>query len=83
MQKAGRRHAGQAGGKDHRVLLCFSCNQEIKRCLLPGSKTMTNIQSVLQSRDIILLTYACIVRTMIFPVVIYACERWAIMRAEH
>ena len=59
------------------------CSHEIKRCLLPGRKTMTNLDSVLKSRDITLLTKVCIVKAMIFPVVIYGCEGWTIKRAEH
>ena len=51
--------------------------------MLLGSKTMTIIHSVLKSRDIILLTNVCIVRTMVFPVVVYAYESWAIKKAEH
>ena len=83
MQKAGRRHAGQAGGKDHRVLLCFSCNQEIKRRLLPGSKAMVNLDSVLESRDISLPTKVTLVKVMVFPVVVFGCESWTIKKAEH
>ena len=55
----------------------------IKRCLLLGRKAMTNLDSVLRSRDITLLTKVCIVKAMVFPVVIYGCESWTINKAEH
>ena len=51
------------------------CNHEIKRCLLLGRKVMTNLDSILKSRDITLPTNVCIVKAMVFPVVIYGCER--------
>ena len=54
------------------------CNHEIKRCLLLGRKAMTNLDSILKSRDIILLTNACLVKSMVFPVVMYGCESWTI-----
>ena len=53
------------------------CSHEIKRCLLLGRKAMTNLDSVLKSRDITLLTKVHIVKAMIFPVVMYGCEHWA------
>ena len=59
------------------------CSFEIKRCLLLGRKAMTNLDSVLKSRDITSLTKVCIVKTMIFPVVMYRCESWTIRKAEH
>ena len=58
------------------------CSHEIKRRLLLGMKTMTNLDSVLKSRDISLLTKVHIVKAMIFPVVMYGCERWAKKKAE-
>ena len=58
------------------------CSHEIKRCLLLGRKAMTNIDRVLKSRDIILLTKACIVKAMVFPVVMYRCEKWTIRKVE-
>ena len=58
------------------------CSHEIKRCLLLGRKAMTNLDSVLQSRGITLTTKVCIVKTMVFPVVMYGCESWAIKKAE-
>ena len=59
------------------------CSHEIKRHLLLGRKTMTNLDSIFKSRDIILPTKVHIVKTMVFPVVIYGCERWTIKKAEH
>ena len=59
------------------------CCHEIKRHLLLGRKTMTNLDSVFKSRDISLLTKVCIVKAMVFPVVMYGCESWAIKKAEH
>ena len=56
--------------------------QEIKRCLLLGRITMSNLDSVLRSRDITLLTKVHIVKAMIFPVVMYGCESWTIKKAE-
>ena len=59
------------------------CSHEIKRRLLLGRKTMTNLDSVFKSRDITLLTKVCKVRAMVFPVVIYRCESWIIKKAGH
>ena len=59
------------------------CSHEIKRCLLLGRKLMTNLDSVLKSRDITLPTKVCLVKAMVFPVVIYGCESWTIKKAEH
>ena len=58
------------------------CNHEIKRCLLLGRKALTNLDSILKSRDIILPTKAHLVKAMVFPVVMYGCESWAIKKAE-
>ena len=58
------------------------CSHEIKRRLLLGRKTMTNLDSMLKSRDIILLTKVCLVKAIVFPVIIYRCERWTIKKAE-
>ena len=58
------------------------CSHEIKRCLLLGRKTMTNLDSILKRRDIPLLTNVCLVEAMVFPVVIYGCESWTIKNAE-
>ena len=54
------------------------CSHKIKRHLLLGRKAMTNLDSILKSRDIILLTNACLVKAMVFPVVMYGCESWTI-----
>ena len=59
------------------------CSHEIKRCLLLGQKAMTNLDSVLKSRDTTSLTKVCKVTTMVFPVVMYGCESWTIKKAEH
>ena len=59
------------------------CSHEIKRCLLPGRKAMTNLDSILKNRDVTLLTKVCIVKAMVFPVVIYECVSWTIRKAEH
>ena len=58
------------------------CNHEIKRCLLLGIKAMTNLDSILKSRDITLLTKVCVVKAMVFPVVMYGCESWTIKKGE-
>ena len=58
------------------------CSHEIKRRLLPGRKSMTNIDSILKSRDTTLLTKVCLVKAMVFPVVMYGCESWTIKKAE-
>ena len=59
------------------------CSHEIKRCLLLGRKVMTNIDSVLKSRDITLSTKVCLVKAMVFPMVMYGCGSWTIKNAEH
>ena len=59
------------------------CSPEIKRHLLLGRKAMTNLDSILKSRDITLSTKICLVKSMVFPVVIYGCESWTIKKAEH
>ena len=59
------------------------CSHEIKRCLLLGRKVMTNLNSILKSRDITLPTNVRLVKTMVFPVVMYGCESWTIKKAEH
>ena len=58
------------------------CSHEIKRLLLLGRKAMTNLDSVLKNRDITLPTMVCIVKAMVFPVVVYRCEIWARQKAE-
>ena len=59
------------------------CSHEIKRCLLLGRKVMTNLDSVLKSRDVTLPTKVRLVKAMVFPVVVYGCEIWTIKKAEH
>ena len=59
------------------------CSHEIKRCLLLGRKVMTDLDSVLKSRDITLLTKVHVIKTMVFPVVMYGCESRTIKKAEH
>ena len=58
------------------------CSHEIKRCLLLGRKVMTNLDSILKSRDITLPTKVRLVKVMVFPVVMYACENWTVKKAE-
>ena len=59
------------------------CSHEIKRCLLLERKTMTNLDSILKNRDITLPTKVRLVKSMVFPVVMYGCESWTIKKAEH
>ena len=59
------------------------CSHEIKRCLLLGRKVMTNLDSILKSRAITLLTKVRLVKAMVFPVVMYGCEIWTVKKAEH
>ena len=60
-----------------------NCSHEIKRCLFLGRKVMTNLDSILKSRDIILPTKVHLVKAMVFPVVMYGCESWTVKKAEH
>ena len=59
------------------------CSHEIKRCLLLGRKVMTNLDSILKSRDVALPIKVHVVKAMVFPVVMYGCESWTIKKAEH
>ena len=59
------------------------CSHEIKRRLLLGRKVMTNLDSIFKSRDITLPTKVCLVKTMVFPVIMYGCESWTVKKAEH
>ena len=59
------------------------CSHEIKRCLLLERKVMTNLDNILKSRDITLPTKVCLVKAMVFPVVMYGCESWTVKKAEH
>ena len=58
------------------------CSHEIKRCLLLGRKVMTNLDSIFKSRDITLPTKVCLVKAMVFPVIMYGCESWTVKKAE-
>ena len=66
-----------------KIIADSDCSHEIKKCLLLGRKVMTNLDSILKSRDITLLTKIHIVKAMVFPVVMYGCESWTIKKAEH
>ena len=59
------------------------CSHEIKRCLLLGREVMTNLDSIFKTRDITLPTKVCLVKAMVFPVVMYGCESWTVKKAEH
>ena len=65
-----------------KITIYSDCSHEIKRCLLPGGKVMTNRGSMLKSRDITLPTKVCLVKAMVFPVVLYGCESWTVKKAE-
>ena len=67
---------------DSKITADGNCSHEIKRCLLLGRKTMTNLDSILKSRDITLPTKVDIVKAMVFPVVMYGCESWTIKKTE-
>ena len=62
--------------------ILYDCSHEIKRCLLLGRKVMTNLDSILKRRDITLLTKVCLVKAMVFPVVMYGCESWTKKKVE-
>ena len=68
---------------DSKITADGDCSHEIKRCLLFGRKAMTNLDSVVKSRDITLPTKVCLVRAMVFQIVVYGCESWTIKKAEH
>ena len=68
---------------DFKITADGDCSHEIKRHLLLGRKVMTNLDSILKSRDITLSTKVCLVKAMVFPVVMYGCESWTIKKAEH
>ena len=70
-------------GGGSRVTADGDCSHEIKRCLLLGGKVMTNLDSILKSRDITSSTKVCLVKAMVFPVVMYGYESWTIKKAEH
>ena len=66
----------------HKITADGDCSHEIKRRLLLGRKVMTNLDSILKSRDITLSTKVCPVKAMVFPVIMYRCERWTVKKAE-
>ena len=66
----------------YRITAHADCSHEIKRCFLLGRKAMTKLDSILESRDVTLPTKACLVKAMVFPVVMYTCESWTIKKAE-
>ena len=66
-----------------RITADGDCSHEIKRCLLLGRKAVTNLDSILKSRDITLPTKVYLIKAMVFPVVMYGCESWTIKKAEH
>ena len=65
-----------------KIIADGDCSHEIKRCLLPGRKVMTNLDSIFKSRDITLPTKVCPVKAMVFPVVMYGCESWTVKKSE-
>ena len=65
-----------------KITVDSDCSHEIKRCLLLGRKAMTKIDNILKSRDITLPTKVCVIKAMVFPVVMYGCESWTIKKAE-
>ena len=65
-----------------RITVDVDCSHEIKRCLLLGRKAMANLDSILKSRDITLLTKVRLVKAIVFPVVMYGCENWTVRKAE-
>ena len=66
-----------------RITADGDCSHEIKRRLLRGRKVMTNLDSIFKSRDITLPTKVCLVKAMVFPVVMYGCESWTVKKSEH
>ena len=68
---------------DSKITVDDDCSHEIERCLLLGRKALTNLGSILKSRNITLLTKVCLVKAMVFPVIVNGCESWTIKKAEH
>ena len=68
---------------DSKITADGDCSHEIKRCLLLGRKAMTNPDSILKSRDTALPTKVCVVKAIVFPVVLHGCVSWTIKKAEH
>ena len=73
---------GKDGKSDSEIIADGDCSHEIKRCLLLGRKAMINLDSILKSRDITLLTKVCLVKALVFQVVTYGCKSWTIKKAE-
>ena len=71
------------GGGGSKITADGDCSHAIKRCLFLGRKVMTNLDSILKIRDITLPTKVCLVKAMVFPVVMYGCDSWTIKKAEH
>ena len=67
---------------DSKITADGDCSHEIKRCLLLGRKVITNLDSILKSKDITLPIKVCLVKAMVFPVVMYGCESWTVKKAE-
>ena len=67
---------------DSKITVDGDCSHEIKRCLLLGRKVMTNLDSVLKSKDVTLPTKVRLLKAMVFPVVMYGCESWTVKKAE-
>ena len=82
-QKRGWRVLGHLGLTSAKITADGDCSHEIKRPLLLGRKVMTNLDSMLKRRDITLPTKICLVKAMVFPVVMYGCESWTVKKAEH
>ena len=82
---------GEKNGNSDRLYLFLGsqitadvdCSHEIKRCLLLGRKAMTNLDSILKNRDVLLPTKVCLVKAMVFPVVMDECESWTVKKGEH
>ena len=66
-----------------KIIADGDCSHEIKRCLLLGRKAISNLDSILKSRDITLPTKVCLVKAMVFPAVMYGCESWTVKKAQH
>ena len=71
------------GWRSSKITANGDCSHEIKRCLFLGIKVLTNLDSILKSRDITLPTKVHLVKAIVFPVVMYGCERWTIKKVEH
>ena len=82
MDTKGVRSSGIAGSLGSKITADGDCSHEIKRCLLLGRKVMTNLDSILKSRDITLPTKVRLVKAMVFPVVMYGCDSWTVKKAE-